>query len=80
MRILTKTVKLTGAENTETVVGMKVSEGLVFVLENRGPGTVDVVDIGPIEPNSFVVIGGLDIIKISAPTQFTSLDVTVFTK
>jgi len=80
VQILAKTIKLTGAENAEIVIGVKVSEGLVFILENRGPGTVDVVDIGPLEPNSFVVIGGLDMIKISVPTQFTSLDVTVFTR
>jgi hypothetical protein len=48
VQILTRTIKLTGAENTETVVGVKVSEGLLFVLEDRDPGTVDVVDIGPL--------------------------------
>jgi hypothetical protein len=80
MQILSKTIKLTGTEREDIVIGIKLGPGLVIVLENRGPATVQVKDIGPIEPNRFVIIGEMDELKIHPPGQLTTVDVTAFTK
>jgi len=80
MQIISKTVKLTGTEKEDIPIGLKVGEGLVFVLENRGPAPVHIFEVGPLEPNRFVVIGGMDQIKLHPPNQFSTIDVTVFTK
>jgi hypothetical protein len=80
MQILNRTIKLSGTEKADIPVGMKVHEGLVFVIENRGPGQISIREVGVVEPNSFIVLGGVEEILIHPPSQFTTVDVTVYTK
>jgi hypothetical protein len=79
MQILNRTLKLTGGETSDVVIGVNIDQGVVIVLENRGPSSVDIVDIGPLGANRFVIIGSMKIIKLRSQGQFTSVDVTAFT-
>jgi hypothetical protein len=80
MQILNKTLKLTGTEKEEIAIGFNVAEGLVFVLDNRGPSAVELREIGRLEANRFVVIGGIQELRIHPPEQFTAIDISVFTR
>ena len=79
MQILNRTLKLTGGETSDVVIGVNLKQGVVTVLENRGPSTVDIVDIGPLDANRFMIIGSMEIIKLRSQGQFTTVDVTAFT-
>jgi hypothetical protein len=79
MQIFNRSIKLTGTEKQDIWVA-KSTEGIVIVVENRGPGDIEVKDIGAVEPNRFVVIGSMDEVMIHPPSQFATVDITVFTK
>jgi hypothetical protein len=79
MQILNRSVKLSGAEKEDVLIGVRINQGVVLVLENRGPSAVEVIDIGVLEPNKFVVIGSIESIKLRSTGQFTTIDVTAFT-
>ena len=63
MQITSKTIRLTGTEKSDLIIAHNVQDGLVFVLENRGPGVINIFGLGPIEPNRFVVIGSAKQLK-----------------
>jgi hypothetical protein len=79
MQILNRTLKLSGAEKEDILIGCNINQGVVIVIENRGPSSVDIVDVGMLEPNKFILIGSLDSIKLRSTGQFTTVDVTAFT-
>ena len=79
MQILNRSLKLSGGEKEDILIGIKINTGVVIVLENRGPAMVEIVDVGVLEPNKFVIIGPIEAIKLHSTGQFTTIDVTAFT-
>ena len=80
MQILSKTLKMTGTEKQDILIGTSLKEqNVVFVLENKGPATIGIKGIGKLPAHRFVVIGGVDELTVHPPSQLNSLDLTVFT-
>ena len=79
MQILNRTLKLSGAEKEDILIGANISHGVVMVIENRGPSAVDIIGVGMLEPNRFIVIGNIESLKLRSIGQFTTIDVTAFT-
>lgn len=77
MQIFSKTVKFDGTENADIVLAVKCT-GVVFLIENRGPATIHISDIGPVSPEKFLVIGDVDEVAIHPPGQFTTVDINAY--
>lgn len=78
MQVLERSIRLSGTEQEDLLIGVNIGNRTMVVLENRGPGTVDIVDVGELPPNRFVLIGPIGAIKVQPPSQFAVIDVKVF--
>jgi hypothetical protein len=80
MQILNRSLKLSGTEQEDILVGINIAQGLILVIENRGPSSINVVDIGELEPNRFIIIGSAESVKIQSKGQFSTVDISAFLK
>jgi hypothetical protein len=79
MQIFTRTINIDDNEKDEILIALNVRQGVGIIIDNHGPGTIDIKDVGIILPNRFIVIGSAGEVKIKSTGGPSSVEVSVFT-